>query len=144
MPRRADWLLLALSAAGDGHLTPVQLQKAMFLMEREAGERMGSGFYSFRPYNYGPFDAAIYDDVATLEREGLLLTDRSHSVPRHTLTPSGTARAGHLVASVDPDVRTFLDTVVKWIKPLPFDVLLRAIYQKYPTFAVNSVFRSRQ
>jgi len=35
-PTRADWPLLALDTAEDGVLTPVQMQKALFLLEKQA------------------------------------------------------------------------------------------------------------
>ena len=69
MLTRQDWLLLALSKSPCGAMSPVQIQKAMFLFGREAGDAVGTDFYSFQPYDYGPFDAAIYADLAAQENE---------------------------------------------------------------------------
>jgi hypothetical protein len=66
MASRDEFLLLALASASDGRLTPVQIQKAMFLLKQEAGQFVGPDFYEFVPYNYGPFNSSIYDDLNAL------------------------------------------------------------------------------
>lgn len=48
--------------------TPVQVQKTMFLMRQEAPALVGSGFYEFEAYNYGPFNAQIYNDLESLQQ----------------------------------------------------------------------------
>ena len=63
MLTRQDWLLLALSKSPGGAMSPVQIQKAMFLFGQEAGDTVGTDFYSFQPYDYGPFDSAVYEDL---------------------------------------------------------------------------------
>ncbi len=42
-----NWLLLALASAEDGRMSPLQLQKAMFLMRMEADDLLGPQFYKF-------------------------------------------------------------------------------------------------
>ncbi len=64
---------LAVLSLADGMLTPVQLQKAMFL----ASDKLSSAFkadsrYNFQPYDYGPFDRQMYEDVEAMERQGLI------------------------------------------------------------------------
>src|SRR2546430_78743 len=77
MIKRDDYLLLALAEAADGSLMPVQIQKAMFLLKEEAGRDISKTFYKFIPYNYGPFCADIYQDLAILESKGLVITDKA-------------------------------------------------------------------
>ena len=107
---RQDWLLLVLAAADGKPLSPLQLQKSLFLgsvdisrsfpLSREStspcrsggaiggparpngvggsaacpkcqhnlvgydlARLLGSDFYTFRPFDYGPFDAAVYRDA---------------------------------------------------------------------------------
>src|SRR5947199_8004379 len=67
MPRQ-DWILMAL--AQKTPLDPVQIQKALFLMGREMADEVGQDFYQFRPYNYGPFDQRIYQDIEQLALRG--------------------------------------------------------------------------
>ena len=48
---RKDWALLAIANAGHGvSLSPVQLQKSLFLLGRELGSKVGANFYDFQPY----------------------------------------------------------------------------------------------
>ncbi len=63
-----DWTLLAISAAKGRGLSPIQLQKSLFLLERRLSkEELGEQFYEFVPYNYGPFDVKIYQDAKYLD-----------------------------------------------------------------------------
>src|SRR5439155_6656754 len=55
-PPRSAWVLLALLAAEGHSLTPVQLQKCLFLLGSRRPKDVGRDFYHFRPYDYGPFD----------------------------------------------------------------------------------------
>ena len=49
MLTRQDWLLLTLSRSPDGAMSPVQIQKALFLFGQEVGGSVGTRFYSFVP-----------------------------------------------------------------------------------------------
>jgi len=51
MTTRQEWLLIALAHRRGEPMTPVQIQKAMFLMDAEAKHFVGPGFYKFVPYN---------------------------------------------------------------------------------------------
>ena len=89
MINRRDWPLLALAQAPDGKLTPVQLQKILFLMAMEVHEEISTPFYNFVPYNYGPFDATIYSDIEDNARDGLALIDKSGKWSTYIITPQG-------------------------------------------------------
>jgi uncharacterized protein YwgA len=69
---RRDWLLAAIAQAGDRGLTPIQIQKILFLLKMEAATYVGDRFYHFEPYNYGPFSSAIYADVDILVASGFV------------------------------------------------------------------------
>ena len=49
----------------------------MFLLKQEAGQFVGPDFYEFVPYNYGPFNSSIYDDLNTLAAAGLVTVNQS-------------------------------------------------------------------
>ncbi len=142
MASRQDFLLLALALASDGRLTPVQIQKAMFLLAQEAGQHVGPDFYEFVPYNYGPFNSSIYDDLNLLAGSGLVTIDQSQgrSWAVYAITGTGLQKADEIADSVAPAIRDYTKSVVIWIKAQNFAGLLRSIYAKYPSFAVNSVF----
>jgi uncharacterized phage-associated protein len=140
-----DWTLLAIGAAKGRALTPVQLQKALFLLARNLPdrERHTSTFYEFRAYDYGPFNAEIYRDAQRLRSEGLILIDPAESVAYrdYTVTPSGSDQCAELREQLDLSTVDYLDRVVQWVRSLSFDALVRAIYRDYPEMKANSVFR---
>ena len=71
--RRQQATLMMLATAEGGPFTPVQIQKAMFLLSQEAGEIFDNkSRYDFQPYDYGPFDSGVYTDIGGLHSEGLV------------------------------------------------------------------------
>ena len=53
-----DFLLLVVASGKDKALTPVQLQKSLFLLGKTDLAEAVDSPYDFEPYHYGPFDAA--------------------------------------------------------------------------------------
>jgi hypothetical protein len=59
MTERKDWLLVALAEAHNTQLSPVQVQKVMFLFKMGAKAHFPADqCYEFIPYHFGPFMAA--------------------------------------------------------------------------------------
>lgn len=123
-------------------MSPVQIQKAMFLMAKEAEREVGRGFYRFKPYNYGPFDAAIYDDLEELARTDLVAIEISPNRRWHSysVTAAGRQRSAEIRESAKAETLEFLKRVVEWVCARSFSSLVRAIYEKYPEYRTNSVF----
>lgn len=141
MAHREDWLLLALARKPDKPFSPVQVQKAMFLMRAEAGQHLGDDFYEFTPYNYGPFSAEIYRDLEKLSADGMVIIDGGNAPWRtYQITKQGARRGDELRPQLDATIVTYLDRVVDWVTSLSFIDLVRSIYAKYPAYKVNSVF----
>ena len=136
-------ILLAVVAAGEGvPLTPVQLQKSLFLIGKNLKD-IPESFYEFEPYHYGPFDIEVYTDAKALEAEGLLYSTRSSMgtwIDRG-VTAEGMQRALKLRESLSPGSRTYLDAVVKWTQSMSFTSLVKAIYDHFPEYRANSVFQ---
>ena len=143
MLTRQDWLLLALSKSSGGAMSPVQIQKAMFLFGQEARDRVGRDFYSFQPYDYGPFDAAIYADLRRMTSLGHVRGEWNPDRSWKTWTITAPGRHAALALENDADARLndYLGRVVTWVGGKSFAELLRSVYAAYPEFAVNSVFR---
>lgn len=75
---RQMFMLAALAAAGESAaFSPVQVQKLFFLLDREASHLTGGPHFAFRPYDYGPFDYAVYDEINELANRGLAEVDYS-------------------------------------------------------------------
>ncbi|ESW95249.1 hypothetical protein X768_32820 [Mesorhizobium sp. LSJC265A00] len=121
-------------------MTPVQVQKAMFLLEQEALPHIKTPFYTFVPYNYGPFCPDIYQDLKNMEFKGQVISDKTANIVIYSITKSGLDKADGIAKNVDPLVNTYTGQVVDWVKSQSFSGLLQAIYKKYPDYAVNSVF----
>ena len=143
MLTRQDWLLLALSKSPGGAMSPVQIQKTMFLFGQGAGDSIGTVFYSFQPYDYGPFDAAIYADLRRMTSLGHVRGEWNPDQSWKTWTITAPGRYAALALENDADARLndYLGRVVTWVRGKSFAELLRSVYAAYPEFAVNSVFR---
>jgi len=138
---RRDWTLLVLAAAKGAPLTPVQLQKALFLVGKNISKRRLGSFYKFRPYDYGPFDSAVYTDAESLQRDGLVEISRMGSVREYAATSPGLGAASDLRADMLAEDEAYIDRLVDWVRPLSFSQLVQAIYREYPEMRANSVFR---
>jgi uncharacterized phage-associated protein len=139
-PSRADWPLLALNAADDGVLSPVQMQKVMFLLDKQARNLIEGDFYTFAAYNYGPFSQQIYTDLEWHAREGRIAFDSSQGRgwSNYVITGPGEEHANEL--HMDADLWEYLVQIVRWAKSLRFSELVGAIYKAYPDYAKNSIF----
>jgi uncharacterized protein len=138
---RQDWALLAISVANGRGLSAVQLQKALFLLERGVPTEVGNDYYNFKPYNYGPFDSRVYTDADQLSLKGLITVNQPtgrYSV--YNITPEGVARAKELEREAPPRAVQHVRNLVDWIQQLSFAELVRAIYSRYPDMKANSVF----
>jgi hypothetical protein len=142
--KRTDWNLLVLAAAEGKSLSPAQLQKVLFLLQKRFPEAIPGG-YSFAPYNYGPFDAAAYSDAESLESDGLAAISRVEGGWRsYAATPAGLAKAKILAREADPHALNYAKRVVEWARSVSFSDMVGAIYQEFPEMKVNSIFREAQ
>ncbi len=139
---RKDFLLMVVAAGEDTPLTPVQLQKSIFLI-KETLSGVPDQFYTFKPYDYGPFDADVYSDADTLESLGLLVSMRSSkgTWTDRMITPSGLRRAAELEEVLPENARKYIHDVVEWTQSLSFTQLVKSIYTHYPDYRQNSVFQ---
>ena len=136
---RQDWNLLVLAASGGSPLQPVQLQKALFLLGQKATAWVGPTFYTFEPYDYGPFDKEIYWDVDRLVADGFAYV-QSGRMKVFGATAKGVNRAEELGTKI-PEMWTYVKQLVAWVRSLSFNDLVRAIYAEYPEYRAKSVFQ---
>lgn len=139
---KLDLLLTALAAGEKSEYTPVQIQKLMFLLDKNVGTRIGGPFYDFRPYDYGPFDASIYEDLRELERTGHIATFPSdRGWKKYQLTDAGLAIANDLSKKLEPSIFNYFKDVSKFVRSLSFAELVSSIYKAYPEMKANSIFK---
>lgn len=139
-----DWTLLVIAAAKGEPLSPVQLQKSLFLIGQNltAAQRKSRQFYEFKPYDYGPFSAAIYSDATLLASERLIeISAQTASYRVYVSTNEGIERATAFRSGLDEIAVKYLDAVVNWARHNSFESLIKSIYKTYPEMRRNSIFR---
>jgi uncharacterized protein YwgA len=104
-----DWTLIAIANANDS-LLPVQLQKSLFLLGSNLKPRQlkTKKYYTFEPYDYGPFCSDVYADAEELETHGLVAIKRPPEVryKEYSVTELGARKAKELESELDAKVVT--------------------------------------
>jgi hypothetical protein len=114
-----SWLLLAIVMSGKTGLSPVQLQRSLFLVAQKREEQVGAGFYEFEEANgAAPTSPALYADidalVATAHVVKEWMPELSASVFR--LSDTGWALAEELRSKVKKDALPGPEDAVAWVK----------------------------
>lgn len=139
---RSEILLAGLAAGGEkATFTPVQVQKLFFLLDREASLLLDGPHFNFVPYDYGPFDRAVYDGLSALARDNLALVQNTGRYRVYALSDSGFKEGSAALNGLPEPVRDYIVNVARWIRQLSFEQLVASIYNRYPEMKVNSVFR---
>jgi len=141
---RKEATLLMLSMSNGEPYTPVQIQKAMFLIAKNYPETIDGIGYDFKPYAYGPFDKTVYDDIRILENEGFVQT--SMNITRqwneYQITSKGLEKSEEIKNQVDDkSIIQYFEEVSKFVRSLSFSKLVTSIYKVYPEMKINSIFR---
>lgn len=140
---KKELILVLLASAGGAPFTPVQLQKAAFLVDRQVPWLITGSRFEFEPYDYGPFDRTVYQEAETLAAEGNAVVAQ-HPGGRwstYSATPQGIALAKEIGATHSEKVRAYLANVTRWVRSQSFSGLVKSIYAAYPDMKVNSVFQ---
>lgn len=116
---RRGWLLLAIVMSGKAGLSPIQLQRSLFLVTQKREEQVGSGFYEFEEtHGSAPMSPTLYEDidalVATAYVEKAWRPKLSASILR--LSDTGWALAEDLRRQVKKDALSGLEDAVAWVK----------------------------
>ncbi len=138
--KRTDLLLRIITSADGEPVTPVQLQKVAFYIWKEYPDRLPDDFYNFRKYDYGPFSADIYHDAEKLEDDGLvsISLNQRGGWREYAATAQG---LNSDLSDIPRDVSKFIDEKVQWARGLTFQELVRALYEQFPQYRENSVFK---
>ena len=144
MTPRQELVLAALAAGGtDSELSPVQAQKLFFLIDQNVADELGGTQFNFEPYDYGPFDSAVYSDLdnLSLPEHDCVEIVRSGRYRIYRLTERGQQLGMEKLQQLDAETRGYFNRAKDWVKGLSFKSLVRAIYQAYPEMRANSIFR---
>jgi uncharacterized protein YwgA len=141
-PKREDIVLAALASGRFDQFSPVQVQKMFFLIDRNVGEQLGGPYFNFVPYDYGPFDAEVYEEIKKLSDDDFITINGYGSLRRYTLTEQGHEKGKSILERFPEVVQKYMSEVSKFVQKHSFTTLVAAIYKDYPEMKVNSVFRS--
>lgn len=130
---KKDIILYVLSIASDNTLSPVQIQKLLFLIDKECN--IGKHFFKFVAYDYGPFDKTIYNELDELVKSDDVDVLISHGVRQYKLI-------NHKITQLEftDDVSEKIKQLCEFVKSCSFKELLVDIYKKYPEMAKNTAF----
>lgn len=164
----ADVLLLLLYAPTkarglEGRVPGItRLEKLLYLVDRETdAPQHATEWFTFEPYDYGPYSKGVYEAVELLEAAGLV---REDAVPtqdqldtaqqrilgvddpdgierRFYLTDEGRDVAGLLASQVGPELLNALGRIKDTYGQLPLHRLIRYVYTTYPDSAARSKIR---
>jgi hypothetical protein len=134
-----NWTLMTIDMY-DGFISPVPLQKILFVLGEECDATHSDDYYDFEPYDYGPFDASVFEDAETLDQNGLIFTDREGWYDTYQVTPTGSRQCESLRDELSSHTTDYHQELVDWAERQSFKGLLRKIFDTYPEYACNSVF----
>jgi hypothetical protein len=121
--------------------SPVQVQKLFFLLDRNIPKLITGPLFNFQPYNYGPFDKAVYEIIEVLTEEGLAEIIPSYSRLNYRLTCEGQEEGEKIFKSLNPLAQNYISDISNFVLSLSFSSLVSAIYKAYPEMRENSVFQ---
>ena len=134
-------ILVALASSNGVLHTPVQVQKLLFLIDREIPTLVGGPLFDFQPYNYGPFDKTVYSELSELAGEGDVFVIPQNNWLSYQLTAKGLETGKKLLESLPEQAKDYIGRVSQFVRSLPFAELVSAIYAAYPEMRQNSVFQ---
>lgn len=142
LSERQQFVLAALASADRyDPFSPVDVQKLFFLLDREAAALHGGEKFSFEPYDYGPFDKEVYDEVDALSAMGLVEIDNTGRYRKYRLTPDGMTEGKNFLSSHVETLRDYMSRVANWVLDNDFNTVVSSIYKAHPDMKAKSIFR---
>lgn len=140
---KSELVLAVFAASKDAILTPVQIQKLLFLIDKKIPQRVDGPHFNFEPYDYGPFDKEIYLvlDKLSLSGDIEISCNSSTNVREYRLTPQGQARGEEVLKTINGTIVDYIKGLSEFVRSLSFAELVSTIYKAYPEMKINSVFR---
>lgn len=136
-------MLAALASTPGEGFAPVQVQKMFFLFDENISADLGGKQFNFEPYDYGPFDKAVYQELNRLEALGLVYiyqANPSAGGRRYSLTPAGLVEGQKYLGHFSKKAQDFMTEVGAWVKTRTFAELVGSIYRAFPHMRERSIF----
>jgi hypothetical protein len=142
---RGDLVLALLAAAEGRSYTPVQIQKAVFVICDLIPDLIDDGpGFNFQPYDYGPFDSDVYDELGQLRRSGdaIIAPSGYGNWNTYAASDAGLNRGKEILDIwMDDDEQRYVRKISAWVRSLGFNSLVKSIYDAYPHMRANSIFK---
>lgn len=115
---RRGWLLLAIAVSGASGLSPIQLQRSLFLVCQKREEQVGPDFYEFEANGSGPASAALYVDIDALVTAEYIVKEwvPESSCSTFRLSDAGRAWAADFRQKMKKETLAALEDAVAWVK----------------------------
>ncbi len=107
-------------------ISKLKLVKMMFLVSEKVG------FYTFVPYNFGPFSFELYHDLAHLEKEGYI-----------SMENESVALLNKYIPPLDSKSRITINEFSRKFLSHDEDQIMRHIYSSYPEYTIFSHYDKR-
>jgi uncharacterized protein len=141
---RRDLVLAILVAAEGRPYTPVQIQKAVFVICDEYPGLIDDGpGFNFQPYDYGPFDSDVYSVLRELDDAGFadIAPSAYGNWNTYAASDDGIRVGQRLLDRMHNEPRHYVNEISAWVRSLSFTRLVRSIYEAYPRMRARSIFR---
>jgi uncharacterized protein len=117
---RQKVVLAALAAERSSAFAPVQVQKLFFLLDQNIADDFGGPQFNFEPYDYGPFDRAVYSELEALAQKGLVAIEAAPGASRRkfSLTAAGYDAGRAAFAQLNGRAQEYLTRVSAWVRSL--------------------------
>lgn len=135
-----EQLVLLILGISKSELSPIQLQKIIFIAQDKLGSQVIQGF-NFEPYYFGPFDKNLYSILNTLCKEGFVeqISVENKRWKKYRITNEGYDK---IKSDMDNNAsNSYLRKLVDFVKSLSFIQLLKTVYSNYPEMKVNSIIK---
>lgn len=136
------FVLAAMSPAGTDLFSPVQIQKLLFILDKNVPEETNGPHFEFEPYHYGPFDKEVYSELNNLEnnRHIRIIMEGLSEKRSYQLTDAGYRIGSEAFKELTDPIQKYISDIVEIVRSLSFAELVSTIYAAYPEMKVNSVF----
>lgn len=136
MEDKKAFILKILSLIDGYELSPIQLQKFFFLLEKRIGSE--ANVFNFEPYYYGPYSQELKDIICELEKNGYIQSNNINGIQHYSI--SRPLRAEELNNFLTEEKRNFLSTkLIDFVTSMTFRDLCFSIYKEFPEMAKRSV-----
>ena len=132
-------IVLSLLKQARRPLSPTVFVKLVFLLREETDLKMDGSFYSFIPYNFGPFSFTLYRELGSLRQNGYVTAEEE----RVALCGRTLDLAEKQVKELPESIRSAVADILTRYGTMNQTALIREVYSRYPWFALNSKLPER-